>query len=604
MSGGGGGGAPAPEQPTHTTQTITQNTTSDVPSWAKPFYTDMLRKSKSLSEEAYTPFPGQRLTQDSADLLGSQQMVRSIAGSPIPGFGQAAGMMGGLGGMAMGLGQQQPGQFGASPFQQTGVSPFGGFQQTGADPYSGFQATRGQEFGGFQAGQASPFADFQAGQFQQTGVSPFGDFRQTQVTPFSDFQATRGQEFGGFQAGQVSPFANFQEGQAEAFAFDPAQQFTGQSVDQYMSPYMDSVVGRQQEDAIEQFERQRAARDARAVTAGAFGGSRQAVQEGLAEEALGRQLGDIRATGSQQAFEQAQQQFERDRSAQMAQQQAQAQELARVQGISVEEAARVQQSQAQELARTQGISVEEAARVQAGNVAEQGRVQQARAQELARTQGINIEEAARIQQATAAERARLQAMDADEFARVQQSQAAELARTQGISIDEAARVQAAQAQELARTQGISVEEAARVQAGNASEQARVQQARADESMRQREFQLQSMGFTADMAREIASLGERARQGDIQAAQLLEAQGLGQMARDQAGLDIAYQDFLRQQNFPRQQLADYSATLRGLPVADVGTSGGTTATTQPGASPLQQALGLGISGLGLYRGLMG
>jgi hypothetical protein len=186
----------------------------------------------------------------------------------------------------------------------------------------------------------------------------------------------------------------------------------------------------------------------------------------------------------------------------------------------------------------------------------------------------------------------------DEFARVQQSQAQELARTQGISIDEAARVQAAQAQELARTQGISVEEAARVQAGNASEQARVQQARADESMRQREFQLQTMGFSADMAREIAGLGERARQGDIQAAQLLEAQGLGQMAREQAGLDVAYQDFLRQQNFPKEQLGFYSNTLRGLPVGDAGTA----TTTQPGASPLQQALGLGISGLGLYRGM--
>jgi hypothetical protein len=351
-------------QPSHTTQTVTQ----DVPSWARPYYTDMLGKAKSISEEGYVPFPGQRLTQDSGDLLGSQAMIRDIAGQPIPGFGQAAGAMAGLGGMAAGLGQQAPGQF---------------------------SATQGTEFG-----------------------------------------------------------------------FDPTRQFTGDELARYMDPYMDTVVRRQQEDAFEQFRRMQGERDARAVTAGAFGGSRQGVQQGIAEEALGRQLGDIQATGQQRAFEQAQQQFERDRSAQMRREQEMADEAARVQGIDV------------------------------------------------------------------------------------------------------------------------------------SEQARVQGATADEAMRQREFQLQAMGFTADMAREIAALGERARAGDVQAAQLLEAQGLGQMARDQAGLDIAYQDFLRQQQFPQQQLGFYSGILRGLPVGDAGT----TTTMQPQPSPFQQALGAGISALGLYQGL--
>jgi hypothetical protein len=233
----------------------------------------------------------------------------------------------------------------------------------------------------------------------------------------------------------------------------------------YMDPFMQTVVGRQQEDAIEQFRRQQASRAAGAVQAGAFGGSRQAVQEGIAEETLARQLGDIQATGSQRAFEQAQQQFERDRAAGMTTEQRRAEELGRVQGIEV------------------------------------------------------------------------------------------------------------------------------------SEQARVQGATADEAMRQREFQLQTMGFSADMAREVANLGERARQGDIQAAQLLEAQGLGEMAREQARLDVGYEDFLRQQQFPQQQLSQYSAILRGLPVGDAGT----TTTMQP-YNPMQQALGAGISALGLYKGL--
>ena len=441
-------------------QSTTQTVKQDVPDWAKPFYTDILGKSKALSEEEYKPFGGQRIANEAGDLGTSQGMIRGIAGQPIAGFDAAQGTLGGLGALAGTLGQQQPGQFSAAQFQQTGATPFSGFDQTGADPYTNFSE------------------------------------------------------------GQVSPFADFSAGAGQEFAFDPTRQFGGAEAQRYMDPYMQTVVGRQQDDAITQFQRQQAGRAAQAVQAGAFGGSRQAVQQGLAEEALGRQLGDIQATGSQRAFEQAQQQFERDRAAGMTTEQQRAAEAARVQGIGV-----------------------------------------------------------------------------GEQARVQQAQAAELARTQGISVEEAARVQAARAAELARTQGIGVDEASRVQSATAAEQARVQGATADEAMRQREFQLQSMGFSADMAREVANLGERARAGDIQAAQLLEAQGLGEMARDQAGLDINYEDFLRQQNFPRQQLGFYSNILRGLPVADAGTQ-----TTQQPYNPMQQALGAGISAVGLYKGM--
>ena len=60
-----------------------------------------------------------------------------------------------------------------------------------------------------------------------------------------------------------------------------------------------------------------ASRDAAAVKAGAFGGSRQGVADYLAQEGLQQQLGDIDATGRQQAFEQASRQFGADRAAQM-----------------------------------------------------------------------------------------------------------------------------------------------------------------------------------------------------------------------------------------------------------------------------------------------
>ena len=81
-----------------------------------------------------------------------------------------------------------------------------------------------------------------------------------------------------------------------------------------MSPYQQNVIDVQKAQALLDFDRGQARRDAQAVQAGAFGGSRQAVQQALAGEDLQRRLGEIQAVGQQQAFEQAQQQFERRQS--------------------------------------------------------------------------------------------------------------------------------------------------------------------------------------------------------------------------------------------------------------------------------------------------
>jgi hypothetical protein len=268
------------------------------------------------------------------------------------------------------------------------------------------------------------------------------------------------QELGARGPSQFGEFGGF-----EAFGFDPARQFTGEEVSRYMSPYMDEVVQRQQADALRQFQQLQGTRDARAVGAGAFGGSRQAIQEGLAEESLMRQQGDIYATGRQRAFEQAAQQFGADRAAEM---------------------------------------------------------------DLAR------------------------------------QRAGEAARVQGLS-----------AQELARVQG----------------------ATADEAMRRDQFGLAALGFQADAAGQLAALGEQARAGDIQAAQLLERIGMQQMSQQQAGLDIAYQDFLRQEQYPMQQTAFMADLLRGLPIAP-----GYTQQTQVPYNPLKELLGLGISGASIYKAL--
>jgi hypothetical protein len=208
-----------------------------------------------------------------------------------------------------------------------------------------------------------------------------------------------------------------------------------------------------------------------------------------------------------------------------------------------------------------------------------------RAAEAARVQGIDIGETGRTEAGRAAEMARTQA-----------ARAAELARTQGIGLDEAARIQAAEAAELARTQGIDVGEAARIQAANAAEQARIQAAR--EAQRYGTAGL--YGDIMGAGRGLVGLGELERGTGIQGAQLLETLGRDIRGEDQARLDLAYQDFLRQQDYPISQYERYSGILSGVP------TGSLDRTTQQYASynPIQQALGAGISALGLYRGLGG
>lgn len=304
--------------------------------------------------------------------------------------------------------------------------------------------------------------------------------------------------YGGYEAGQADPYSGFQEAGYSQYGFSPTQQFDANAAAQYMSPYMQNVVDIQKQQAGTDYLVAQNQRNAQAVGAGAFGGSRQAVANAMAERDLLSRTGEIQATGLQSAYTDAQRMFEADRAANFANQQAQAGELGRV---------------------------------QTGTAAEMSRVQQARAAELARTQGISIEEAARIQ------------------------------------------------------------------SGQAGEYSRVQAGQSAENIARDNLALNAFGQSSQMANQLAALSEQARSGDIQAAQLLEVMGRSNEARSQAELDLAYEDFNRQRDYPMQQLQQLSAMINGLPVADAGTS-----TTSVPYNPVQQALGMGISALGLYKGM--
>jgi len=89
-----------------------------------------------------------------------------------------------------------------------------------------------------------------------------------------------------------------------------AQQFTPQTAQQYMSPYQQAVVDVEKREAIRQSQRPMQDIGSAAVTAGGFGGSRQAILEAEAGRNLQTQLGNIQTKGQQASFENAQKAFE------------------------------------------------------------------------------------------------------------------------------------------------------------------------------------------------------------------------------------------------------------------------------------------------------
>jgi len=107
-------------------------------------------------------------------------------------------------------------------------------------------------------------------------------------------------------------------------AFQQAGSLGGQSftnagtADQYMSPYMQNVVDIQKREAQRQSGIQGTQQQAQATSAGAFGGSRDAIQRAERERNLGTQMNDIQAQGLQSAYQAAQNQYNTEQNKNLA----------------------------------------------------------------------------------------------------------------------------------------------------------------------------------------------------------------------------------------------------------------------------------------------
>tara|TARA_R110001599_G_scaffold294536_1_gene498520 strand:+ start:917 stop:1963 length:1047 start_codon:yes stop_codon:yes gene_type:complete len=123
----------------------------------------------------------------------------------------------------------------------------------------------------------------------------------------------------------------------------------------------------------------------------------------------------------------------------------------------------------------------------------------------------------------------------------------------------------------------------------------------DQSARYRQAQLgsqygmQGLSAAGQAARGLGELSTAEQRANMERIGAQDRVGGVRQALRQQGMDQRYADFLRQRDYPKEQMGWYSNILRGLP-QDMGSSQ-LTYNREP--STAQQIAGLGIAGLGAY-----
>ena len=96
----------------------------------------------------------------------------------------------------------------------------------------------------------------------------------------------------------------------EAYQMAGPGSWTEEGVQQkYMSPYMQGVIDISKREAERDYLKQANALNAKAISAGAFGGSRQALERSEAQRNYNQQLQDLQVKGLQQAYESGRSQY-------------------------------------------------------------------------------------------------------------------------------------------------------------------------------------------------------------------------------------------------------------------------------------------------------
>lgn len=267
--------------------------------------------------------------------------------------------------------------------------------------------------------------------------------------------------------------------QLQAFQMAAPQMFGSEQAQQYMSPYAQNVIEIQKREALRDAQRTNMLQNLGAARQGTYGASGQILAGLERERATGQNLADIQAKGLQAAYENAQQQFERDRAAQM------------------------------------GAGRE--------NLAAQLGVQSLGAQQS-------------LQAALENQRQNLEAQRLGEQSR---------------------------------------------QFGS-------------------DLGLRGLAQAGGMAQLIGQLGTAEQQATMARLGMQQQTAAQEQALQQQYLDTAYQDFLRQRDYPLEMLQQYSSLLRGVPIQPNTTT--TTYAPTPGIG--QQLLGAGLGAASIYKTFAG
>jgi hypothetical protein len=286
---GGGGGGGGQQQPRETVQTQTS-----IPEYAKPYVEKMLGKTEALTKTPYQAYGGERIAGFTPLQNQAFQGVQNMQPSQQLGI---ATQMAGLAGLNAANINYQGGNF-TNQFQAPANFSAGSFANRYQSPAQ-FQAreyaSQYQRPDSFQSGE------FQ-GQYQRPDSFQAGSFTNQYRGP-QDYQAG---SFG--TAGVSAPsLQQFQMGAPErvgvgSFARPGA-------AEEFMSPYQQAVTDIEKREATRASNIMGQQQQAQAAQRGAFGGSRSALIEAERQRNLGIQLGDIQARGSQNAFQQAREQF-------------------------------------------------------------------------------------------------------------------------------------------------------------------------------------------------------------------------------------------------------------------------------------------------------
>lgn len=535
MSSGGGG---TPKE-----QTVT-STTVNIPPELMPYVTQNIGRAQALTDinaNPYQQYSGQRL----ADFSPMQLQAFQSAGQMQPSsqLGQATGLAG-LAGM-------------------TAADLIGSYSPMSVGNLYNAPQYQGMGFN-YQSVNAPNLQQYQMSGPQNVGIGPLNYF---QMQGPGDITGA-GQGLTSYQMtgpGDVGTSRFIDENFAQ----------------QYMSPYMQAVVEAQQRDALRQSNIAANTLGAKAATSGAFGSTRHALENAEANRNLALQLGDIQATGSQRAYEQAQQQFTSDYARRL-----QADMANQQMGYN---------TAAQNLAAQLGVQQLGSGQALQAALANQ----QARYNTAAQNLGANLG----VQQLGT--QSRLQADLANQQAAyntaLQNLQAKLGVQELGAGMDMQSQLanQASQLQmqQMQQAQNQFMNQYAQQNAQLAAQYG-LSGLQLQEQSRQFGAGLDLDALQAQLAAsgQLGQLGSESfqQQMGIMEAQRLAGEQQQQLMQQQLALD--YQDWLDYMNYPYQQLGFMSDLLRGAPLA-----GGTSTVYGPTGSSAGQAASL-LGGLGsLYMG---